>query len=114
MPLHLCLVRNIILWAGGNLGKIILISERLFYCTLHSCVTYLSFCHPPETKCIIFFYKCFGLDLVAMHFILLHWRGSFVLKLNKLNQGIDKDFPRSRKLILWLSATGELHFNIDC
>lgn len=41
-----------------------------------------------------------------MPFIILHWRGSFVLKLKKVNQGIDEHFPRSSKLILWLSAPG--------
>ena len=52
---------------------------------------------------------------LQMHFIILHWRSSFVLKRKKLNQGIGKNFPKYSKLILWLSAPVEqLHLNLNC
>lgn len=43
-----------------------------------------------------------------MHFIILHWGNSFVLKPKKLNQGVDKNFLRYCKLMLWLSVLGAI------
>lgn len=48
-----------------------------------------------------------------MHFIILHWRSSFVLKLKKLNQGVDENCPRYGELLLWLSAPGELRLDLN-
>lgn len=112
MPLHLCLIFAQCELVEKIQEKIILQFPKgyfiLYYVTTP---TYLSLYH-LKIKYINVFHKCSGLGLVAHTFINLYWRSSFVLKLKKLNKGIDMNFQEQSKLMLWFSDPKELHLKL--
>lgn len=94
---------------GDNLGEKINVALFKAYFVLRYTVALLT-CLSTIWKLNVWYFSAsfLGWVLLQMHFIILHRGNSFVLKSKKWNQGVDKNFPRYCKLMLWLSVLGAM------